>query len=58
MDKQAKRLIRGRPPVADGEVTISCSIRMTKAQRGKLRRLGGARWIRKMIDLSPECASP
>lgn len=50
--KKDKRPFRGRPPVSEGETTISACLRMTRAQREKLRLLGGARWIREQIDLA------
>lgn len=41
---------QGRPPVQAGEETITVSLRMTSAQREKLERLGGAKWVRDRID--------
>lgn len=41
---------QGRKPVADGQQTVTVSLRMTEAQRDKLALLGGAEWVRKMID--------
>lgn len=41
---------RGRPPLADELETVPVTIRLTSAQREKLRLLGGAQWIRDMID--------
>lgn len=39
----------GRPTL-EGERMYSSSIRMTKAQRAKLTRLGGSAWVRRRID--------
>jgi len=41
---------QGRKPVAEGEQTVTVSLRMTEAQREKLQRLGGAEWVRQKID--------
>ena len=41
---------QGRKPVAEGEQTVTVSLRMTEAQREKLARLGGAEWVRGKID--------
>jgi hypothetical protein len=45
---------QGRPPVKAGEETITVSLRMTPAQREKLSRLGGAKWVRERIDRAKE----
>jgi len=45
---------QGRPPVKAGEETITVSLRMTSAQREKLERLGGAKWVRDRIDRAKE----
>ena len=45
---------QGRPPVKAGEETITISLRMTPAQREKLERLGGAKWVRDRIDRAKE----
>lgn len=45
---------QGRPPVKVGEETVTVSLRMTKAQREKLERLGGAKWVRDRIDRAKE----
>jgi hypothetical protein len=44
---------QGRKPIKHGEETVTISMRVTAPQREKLRRLGGARWVRDRID----CAS-
>jgi len=41
---------QGRKPVAEGQATVTVSLRMTAAQRDKLARLGGAEWVRQRID--------
>lgn len=41
---------QGRKPVKTGEETVTVSLRMTSAQREKLAALGGASWVRKMIE--------
>ncbi len=41
---------QGRKPVAEGEQTVTVSLRMTKQQREKLQRLGGAEWVRQKIS--------
>lgn len=45
---------QGRPPVKAGEETVTISLRLTKAQREKLERLGGAKWVRDRIDRAKE----
>jgi len=45
---------QGRKPVAEGEPTVTVSMRMTAAQRDKLARLGGATWVRQRIDKARE----
>lgn len=44
----------GRKPLAAGEETVTVSIRVTVAQREKLERLGGAKWVRDRIDRAKE----
>lgn len=41
---------QGRKPLQAGEVTVPATLRMTPSQRAKLRRLGGAAWVRARID--------
>jgi hypothetical protein len=41
---------QGRKPIKNGEQTVTLSLRVTAAQREKLRLLGGARWVRDRID--------
>ena len=45
---------QGRPPVKQGEETVTVSLRMTPSQREKLARLGGAGWVRDRIDRAKE----
>ena len=45
---------QGRLPVKAGEKTVTVSLRMTPAQREKLGRLGGAKWVRNWIDSAKE----
>jgi len=44
----------GRKPLSEGEATVPVVTRMTEAQRDKLKRLGGAQWVRKKIDQARE----
>jgi hypothetical protein len=41
---------QGRKPVAEGQPTVTVSLRMTEGQRDKLQRLGGAEWMRQRIN--------
>lgn len=41
---------QGRKRVAEGQQTVTVSLRMTEAQRNKLALLGGAEWVRQRID--------
>jgi len=41
---------QGRKPEVEGEPMINFSIRMTHGQRESLVKLGGAKWVRRMID--------
>ena len=45
---------QGRPPVKAGEETVTVSLRLIKTQRDKLKRLGGAGFVRKQIDRAKE----
>lgn len=45
---------QGRKPLAAGEETVTVSLRVTVAQREKLERLGGAKWVRERIDRAKE----
>ena len=52
----AERPVRavGRPPKPTDERLIGVSIRMTEAQRAKLRRAGGSDAVRAWLDSLPE----
>lgn len=42
---------RGRPPIPQDEAHIErFALRLTKAQREKLDKLGGSEWLRDRID--------
>ena len=49
---------QGRKPVNDGEPMVVVPMRMTPSQRAKMHRLGGAAWMRDIIDATPEPSSP
>jgi hypothetical protein len=50
---QPKR--RGRPPAAPGAAKDArIELRLTREQREKLERLGGAQWVRDRIDSARE----
>jgi hypothetical protein len=49
MTSEPKR--RGRPPAAPGDAKDErIELRLTRAQREKFDRLGGAQWVRDRID--------
>lgn len=41
---------QGRKPLAQGEAMIPVNIKLLPAQKEKLKRLGGAPWVREKID--------
>ena len=45
---------QGRKRISATDHTITVSLRMTPAQREKLARLGGAKWVRDRIDRAKE----
>jgi len=45
---------QGRKPLKTGEETVPVTIRMANSQKDKLKRLGGAPWVRKKIDDAKE----
>lgn len=47
------RLHAGRPPVPDGPL-IKWTAKVTPKQKEKAIKLGGAAWLRKVIDTTPE----
>jgi hypothetical protein len=56
-DKPTAR--RGRPPVAETQrLTERAEIRLTQAQREKFEALGGAEWVRGLIDKAKVTARP
>lgn len=40
----------GRPPLVKGEIRRKTSVSLTHAQQIQLRRLGGSRWLQKILD--------
>lgn len=49
-----KRPGAGRKAIAEGEESVIVPVRMSPAQRAKLKALGGAPWIRARIDRAKE----
>lgn len=50
---------RGRPPVADTQrLTERAEIRLTQAQREKFEALGGAEWVRGLINKAKVIPAP
>jgi len=49
-----KRPGSGRKPLSEAESTVPVVTRMAPSQRDKLKRLGGAPWVRQKIDAEPE----
>lgn len=45
---------QGRKPLSVDEETLTMCLRMTRSQREKLDRLGGAKWVRSRIDREKE----
>ena len=41
---------QGRKPISTSEPSVTLSLRLTPSQREKLDHLGGAAWVRSMID--------
>jgi hypothetical protein len=44
----------GRKPLQPGAVTVPVMVKMTEPQKEKLKRLGGAPWVRDRIDKAKE----
>lgn len=44
----------GRKPIEEGFVSVPVTIKLTPPQRDKLKRLGGAPWVRERIDKAKE----
>lgn len=40
----------GRPPLVKGERRIATSVSLSRDEQIKFRRLGGSRWLRRMIE--------
>ena len=47
---------RGRPPMSEGKASTFVGTRMSPEQAEKLKRLGGAAWIRDRIDRAREAS--
>jgi len=45
-----KKTNAGRPRLSEKDKTVSIHIKMTEKQKAKLKRLGGAQWVRDRID--------
>lgn len=45
---------QGRKPLEAGEETVPVTVRMTRPQKEKLTKLGGAKWVRERIDKAKE----
>jgi len=41
---------QGRKPIAQGVPLVQVNVKMLPAQKEKLKRLGGAPWVREKID--------
>jgi len=49
--EQKKRIKHGgRKPLGAGEKSVNLVFRVTEAQKAKVARLGGAKWLRGVID--------
>jgi hypothetical protein len=44
----------GRKPLEEGMSTVPVVVKMTAPQKEKLKRLGGAPWVRDRIDKAKE----
>jgi hypothetical protein len=44
---------RGRPKKVEGGAVVSMNVRMSEAQREKVRKNGGGDWVRELIDSAP-----
>jgi hypothetical protein len=45
---------QGRKPLKEDGPMIVVALRVTHSQREKINRLGGAKWVRDLIDNTPE----
>ena len=50
--KRIEREIKWRKEKADDDLMVVYSLRLTKAQRIKLLKLGGPQWLRNQIERS------
>jgi hypothetical protein len=50
MIKAAAKRPRGRPPIKEGQFTYPTTIRLTEDQYRKFIEMGGADWVRALID--------
>lgn len=45
---------QGRKRIKAGEETVTFSMRVAPSQQGKIRRNGGAKWVRALVDKAPD----
>jgi hypothetical protein len=45
---------QGRKPLVQGEIMVPVTLKMLPTQREKLKKLGGAPWVRQKIDQAKE----
>jgi hypothetical protein len=45
---------QGRKPLPEGEAMVTVTMKLQPAQKNKLKRLGGAPWVREKIDQAKE----
>jgi hypothetical protein len=45
---------QGRKPISESDETVTVSLRMTAPLRDKLKRLGGAPWVREKVAKAKE----
>ena len=55
--ERIEREIKWRKEKTDADLMVVYSLRLTKAQRVKLLRLGGPSWIKEQIERSTELCS-
>ena len=48
------RVGSGRKPLQPGVATVPVMVKMTELQKEKLKRIGGAPWVRDRIDKARE----
>ena len=49
---------QGRKPIFSGQDTVTVSLRLTTEQRAKLTKLGGAGWVRSVINAAEVAQEP